>query len=89
MNSHLTGKMLDPDITQVSVLIPILFVIYVKDLSQGLHANIKLFADNLSLSPGVDSIYETASKINNDLIRAQDETYNWKMTFNIERVKPA
>ena len=47
MNSHLTGKMLDPDITQVSVLIPILFVIYVKDLSQGLHANIKLFADDL------------------------------------------
>ena len=40
--------------------------------ARGLHADIKLFADNTSLFSIVNDIVESASKLNNDLIRIQE-----------------
>ena len=71
MGNHLTGKI--GRTTKIeSILGKILFLIYISDLPQGLHADIKLFADDASLFIVVDEIDESASKLSNDLIRIQD-----------------
>ena len=57
--------------------------------ARGLHDDIKLFADNTSLFSIVNDIVESASKLNNDLIRIQEWAYQWKMSFNPDRTKPA
>ena len=51
-------------VPQGSVLGPLLFIIYVSDLPRGLHADIKLFADDTLLFPVTDNIDESASKLN-------------------------
>ena len=51
-----------------------LSLIYIKFLPRGLHAYSKLFADDASLFRLVDDIDESASKLNNDLIRLQEWT---------------
>ena len=50
---------------------------------------LKLFADDTSLFSVVDDIDEFASKLNSDLIRIQEWSYQTKMSFNPERTKPA
>ena len=66
-----------------------MFLIYINDLPRGFHADIKLFTDDTSLFSVVDDIDESASKLNNDLIRIQEWPYQWKMSFNPGRTKPA
>ena len=76
-------------VPQGSVLSPLLFLIYISDLPRGLHADIKLFADDTLLFSVVDDIDESASKLNNDLIMIYEWAYRWKMSFNPDRTKPA
>ena len=59
---------------------PLLFLIYINNLSRDLHADIKLFADDASVFSVVNNT-ESASKLNNDPIWIQDLAYQWKM-FN-------
>ena len=74
---------------QVSVLSPLLTLIYINDLPRDLHAYIKLFADDTLLSSIVDDIDKSASKLNNYPIRIQEWDYQWKISFDIDRTKPA
>ena len=76
-------------IPQESVLGPLSFVIYIFDLPQGLRHDVKLIADETSLFSVDDGIDESASKLTNNLIRMQESAYQWKMTFNPGRIKPA
>ena len=62
------------DVSQESILGSLFFLIYINDLPQGLHADIKLFAGDTSLFLVIDDIDEFASKLNNDQIRIQDRT---------------
>lgn len=73
--------------TKRSVLDPLLFLIYISDLLQGLHVNKKLFAD-ASLLLVIDDIDESASNLNYDLMRTQEWPYQWKIYFNPGRIKP-
>ena len=66
-----------------------MFLIYINNLPQGLHADIKLFADDTSLFSVADNIDESASKLKNDLMRIPKWAYQWKMYFNPDRTKPA
>ena len=75
-------------VPQALVLGSLLFLIYINDLTQGLHTNAKLFADNASLFSVVDKADESASKLNCNLIRIQDWAYKWEMSFNPDRTKP-
>lgn len=66
-----------------------MFLNHVNDFFQFLQTAVKLFADDTSLFSVVDDIDEFASKLNSDLIRIQEWSYQTKMSFNPERTKPA
>ena len=47
---------------------------YIKDLSQGLNCEVKLFADSTSLFSIVNCVNTSASALNSDLSKMQDRT---------------
>ena len=65
------------------------FLIYINDLSEGLNSEVKLFADDTSLSSIVNCVNTSASTLNSDLLKIQDWASQWKMSFNLDRTKQA
>ena len=74
-------------IPQESVLEPLFFLIYINDLPQGLDSEVKLFADDTSLFSFVNCVNTSALTLNSDLFKIQDRAYQWKMSFNPDRIK--
>ena len=56
-------------IPQRSVLGPLLFLIYINDLPDGINSLSKIFADDTSLFSKVYGIHKSTSKLNDDLER--------------------
>ena len=76
-------------VPQGSILGPLLFLIYINDLADGLSSNAKLFADDASLFSVVHSANTTAEESNNDLVKVSSWAYQWKMSFNSDPSKQA
>ena len=76
-------------VPQGSILGPLLFLIYVNDLPNGLKSKCKLFADDTSLFSVVHDISTSASDINNDLTLISNWAFQWKMSFNPDPSKQA
>ena len=72
-----------------SILGPLLFLVYINDLTQNLHSNPKLFADDTSLFSTVADEALSNSYLNDDLKKSNDWAYKWKMNFNPDSTKPA
>ena len=72
-----------------SILGPLLFLIYVIDLPNGLKSECKLFADYTSLFSVTHDLNTSASDINNDLKLISDWAFQWKMSFNPDPSKQA
>ena len=76
-------------VPQGSILGPLLFLIYINDLSEGLTKNAKRFADDVSLFSVVDNINLSATNLNSDLGKINAWANQWKMTFNPDPNKQA
>ena len=76
-------------VPQGSILGPLLFLIYINDLSAGLSSNVKLFADDTSIFSTVYDINNTTSSLNSDLKKVSEWAYKWKMSFNPDPAKQA
>ena len=61
---------------------PLLFLIYINDLSDGLKSECKLVADDTSLFSVIDDINTSASDLNDDLEKIGNWAFKWKMNFN-------
>ena len=69
-------------VPQGSILGPLLFLIYINDLPDGLSSNVKLFADDTSLFSVVHDIHSSASDLIKDLKTINEWAFQWKMSFN-------
>ena len=74
---------------QGSVLGPLLFLIFINDLPDDIHSNMKLFADDSSLFTRVSSVDESNTQLKNDLKKIESWAYQWKMVFNPDITKQA
>ena len=72
-----------------SIQDPLLFLVYINDLPNGLKSNAKLFADDTALFTIVKDKNEGANILNDDLQLISDWAYKWKMLFNQDPKKPA
>ena len=70
-----------------SILGPLIFLIYINDLSENLVWNLKLFADDTSLSSIIFDKDLSAKNLNEDLNRIYIWAFQWKMSFNPEPIK--
>ena len=76
-------------IPQGSVLGPLLFLIYINGLPDGISSFCKIFADDASLFSKVSDIHKSASNLNDDLEKISYWAYQWKMQFNPDTNKQA
>ena len=67
---------------QGSILGPLLFLVYINDLSTGLSSNPKLFADDTSLFSVVHDRTTSANELNNDLLKIKSWAYQWKILLS-------
>ena len=69
-------------VPQGSIRGPLLFLVYINDLSDGLSRTAKLFADDTSLLSIVQNVNTSASHLNSDLNKISNWAFQWKMSFN-------
>ena len=71
-------------VPQRSVFGPLVFLIYINDLADGLSSNAKLFADDTSLFSVIHDVDTSATELNNDLFQINKWDFQWKMSFNLD-----
>ena len=76
-------------VPQGSVLGPLLFLVYINDLPEGLQTNAKLFADDTSIFSTVNDVNASYNELNNDLVEINKWAFQWKMFFNPDPNKSA
>ena len=74
---------------QGSILGPLLFLVYINDLTADLTRNVKLFADDISLFTVVQQPYTAAEDLNHDLELISKWAHDWRMSFNPDPQKQA
>jgi len=72
-------------VPQGSVLGPLLFLIYINDMSVGLESNLSLFADDNLLYMTSDSHDLNATILNRDIVKIQRWAKQWLVTFNPDK----
>ena len=82
-----TRKKTKAGVPQGSVLGPLLFLIFINDLSEGLKSNVKLFADDTMLYVSVENALAAASILNNDLKLIEQWLKRWLVTFNASKTE--
>ena len=73
---------IEAGVHQGSILEPLLFLIYINDLSDDLIKNVKLFTKDTSLFSVVHDVNTSANNLNNDLSKINDKAMQWKLNFN-------
>ena len=77
-----TWAFLEAGVPQGSILGPLLFLVYVSDITDGIESDINLFADDTSLLQIVDDPTTSANTLNADLNRLHQWASQWLVTFN-------
>ena len=86
---HSDWASVDAGVLQGSVLGPLLFLVYINDLTDNISSQMRLFADDSSLFTSVNDVDQTHEKIEQDLSTITKWAYQWKMVFNPDITKQA
>ena len=78
-------KLLTGGVFQGSVLGPLLFLIYINDLTDVLTSIVKRFADDTSLFAVTHDISASAKELNEDFNKINNWAFQRKMNFNPDR----
>ena len=76
-------------VPQGSVLGPLLFLVYINDLEEGIKSSVKFFADDTSLFSIAQNPLISAEELNHDLSLISQWSHQWKMSFNPDPTKQA
>ena len=76
-------------VLQGSVLGPVFFLIYIKDITKDISSINKLFADDTSIFSIVNDIDVSEHESDSDLRKLSMWVYQWKMSFNPDVSKQA
>ena len=76
-------------VPQGSVLGPLLFLVYINDLTDNISSEMRLFADDSSLFTVVKGVDQTHEKLVRDLEKITTWANQWKMVFNPDITKQA
>ena len=68
---------------------PLLFLVYINDLTDNIASDIRLFADDSSLYTIVKDVQQSHRQLNKDLDTINKWAYQWKMVFNPDISKQA
>ena len=80
---------IEAGVPQGSVLGPLLFLVYINDLTDNILSEMRLFADDSSLFTCIKGVNETHEKLVKDLETITSWAYQWKMVFNPDITKQA
>ena len=86
---HSNWSNISAGVLQGSILGPLLFLIYINDLSDNLISNPRLFADDTSLFSVVHDINQSGINLYDDLEKISNWAFPWKMSFNPDINKQA
>ena len=87
--SESSWGVINAGVPQGSVLGPLLFLIYINDLEDGIKSHVKFFADDTSLFSIVKDPVVSALNLQHDLDRITEWACQWKMSFNPDPTKQA
>ena len=82
-------RKINSGVPQGSVLGPLLFLIFINDLPDGITSLCNIFADDTSLFSKVYDIDTSAKELNSDLEKISKWAFQWKMQFNSDPNKQA
>ena len=74
-------------VPQESILGPLLYLVYINDLADGLSTNAKLFAYDTSLFSVIHDVETSANELNDDLYQINKCTFQWKIIFKPDQRK--
>ena len=74
-------------VPQVSVLGPLLFILYINDITEDIQSLSRLFADDTSLSYSSSNINEIEQRLNSDITKIYNWSTKWLVDFNHQKTK--
>lgn len=73
-------------VPQGSVLCPVLFLVYINDLTNNLESSVSLFADEAEIYSTIKT-EENVDNLFRDMVRLEEWSDQWLLTFNTKKGK--